>query len=103
MPAVEIKHGDVVRDVFFDNIVTDMKFHEEIKGSRLRVERASTVVDDMYRAANERVRVVGEELKRKEGEAREAREALQKAREEAFRRVKGGGGGGEGKNPFDDL
>lgn len=100
LPPVDINHGNVMRDVFFDNIFTDMQFHEEIKGSRMRVEQASRVVDEMTAAANGRQRVLGDEMGRKERESHAARVALQKAREEAFRKVTAAGGG---KNPFDDY
>ncbi|KAM7193679.1 hypothetical protein V8F20_008316 [Naviculisporaceae sp. PSN 640] len=91
LPDAYINHGNVMRDVFFDNIFTDMQFHEEIKASGARVERASRVLDEMVARANQRVRGVGDELARLEKEVAKAREELQKARQEAFRRVAEGG------------
>lgn len=92
LPEVYINHGNVMRDVFFDNIWTDMQFHEEIKASRARVERAARVLDETVARANQRVRGVGDELARLEKEVARSREELQKARQEAFRRVAEGGG-----------
>ncbi|KAK4213397.1 hypothetical protein QBC37DRAFT_172511 [Rhypophila decipiens] len=87
LPEVNINHGNVMMDVFFDNIFTDMQFHEEIKASRARVERAARVLDEMIAKANQRVKGVGDELSRLEKKLTESREELQKVRANVFKRV----------------
>ena len=81
---VGINQGHLMRDVFFDNVFTDMAFHEEIKKSAARVEQASVMLEGMVQEARERQRQVEEELVWREREVKAAREALQKVREMAF-------------------
>jgi len=87
LPPVEINHGQLMRDVFFDNIFTDMKFHEEIKNSAARVEFAANHLDGIIGAAQGRFNILDQEFKRKEKDLTEARSALQNIREAAFERM----------------
>ncbi|KAK3312189.1 hypothetical protein B0H66DRAFT_486442 [Apodospora peruviana] len=87
LPPVEINHGNIMRDVFFDNVFTDMQFHEEIKASRWRVEQAARALDATVARAQERNKDLGDELRQRESGVQAMRAALQKAREEAFRSV----------------
>jgi hypothetical protein len=84
---ININTGDIMRDVFFDNIFTDMAFHDEIKRGRAEVERAGKAVNVSVERATARYSELEQELKDQEGELQSTRFALQKAREEAFERV----------------
>ena len=84
LPMPNINHGNLMRDVFFDNIFTDMAFHDEIKASAARVDRAATFLNGAVAEAEARHRDLDAELGRKEKELRDARSALQKLRETAF-------------------
>jgi hypothetical protein len=77
-------------DVFFDNIWTDMAFHEKIKASNAEVARCAAELDrDALDARSRRSRLL-EELHQQEKRLEADRVALQQAREAAFARVTGG-------------
>jgi hypothetical protein len=89
LPPVDINQGHLMRDVFFDNIFTDMAFHDEIKRAAAEVQRAAFALDRQLDAAGGRAAVLGSELGQREKDLQEARAALQKARENAFEKVAG--------------
>jgi hypothetical protein len=89
IPPVEINQGHLMRDVFFDNVFTDMAFHDEIKKSKWQIERAFGVLNQMATAAKGRHTTLQMELRGREAALQEARVALQKAREQAFEKVAG--------------
>ncbi len=74
-------------DVFFDNIFTDMAFHEKIKQSSDEVTRCAQALDIQAAEARERHTRLSRELVDKESVLAIARTALQKAREEVFERT----------------
>lgn len=84
LPAVEIDHGHLLSDVFFDNIFSDLAFHDKIKSSAAKMRQAALRLDGIAAEAGVRARDLEVELKSKEEELREARVALQKIREKAF-------------------
>ncbi|KAK3986068.1 hypothetical protein QBC44DRAFT_333930 [Cladorrhinum sp. PSN332] len=90
LPDVRINQGNLMMDVFFDNIFTDMAFHEEIKRSKATVVRAALVMDGLVGDANRRRHEVESGLRRKEKEMQDARVALQRERELAFEAVSAG-------------
>ncbi|KAK4161162.1 hypothetical protein QBC43DRAFT_324210 [Cladorrhinum sp. PSN259] len=90
LPDVRINQGNLMMDVFFDNVFTDMAFHEEIKRSRETVVRAAMVMDGFVADAVRRKGEVEGELRRKEREMQDARVALQRERERAFEAVAAG-------------
>jgi ribosomal protein L17 len=87
MPHVDIEEGHLIRDVFFDNIFTDMAFHEEIKASEARVAHAAQYLDGMVAAAKQRQADLDGLMMMKEADLQKARAALQKEREKAFEKV----------------
>ncbi|KAK4184942.1 hypothetical protein QBC35DRAFT_504850 [Podospora australis] len=93
LPEVLINQGSLMRDVFFDNIFTDMAFHEEIKASRANVERAAMFLAQQLQSAQQRAQSIGSELSRKEQDMRNKRIELQKERERAFENVAGSASG----------
>ncbi|KAK4175498.1 hypothetical protein QBC36DRAFT_23787 [Triangularia setosa] len=87
LPQVDIEQGNLMSDVFFDNIFSDMAFHDKIKTSRVGVVRAAMDMDGQVAAARRRLADLEGELKMREQEMREAREQLQKVRERVFESV----------------
>lgn len=94
MPPININHGDIMTDVLFDNIFTDMAFHEEIKRGQFEVIRFGDAVEKQLQAAQARQRDLTAELRRKETELENARQELQRERERAFERYAGQQGTG---------
>ena len=84
---VNINTGSLMSDVFFDNIYTDMAFHDEIKRGRAELDRARKAVDQSLGEATTRYRACEQLLREREGELESTRFALQKAREQAFEKV----------------
>ncbi|KAK0669053.1 hypothetical protein QBC41DRAFT_320527 [Cercophora samala] len=89
LPQVNIDQGNLMMDVFFDNIFTDMAFHDKIKASRQSVLQAAMAMDGQVAAARRRLADLEGELRMREQEMREAREKLQKVRERVFESVAG--------------
>lgn len=87
LPPVRISQGDIVMDVFFDNIFTDMAFHDEIKRGREEARRCQVALGDELQKAKERKSKLDLELKQRGEELERARLELQKAREAAFERI----------------
>lgn len=84
LPPVNIAQGSLISDVFFDNIFTDMAFHEKIKASAAEVERCAYALDFDLGEARNRHRALLMDLHDKARKLEESRLALQKARERAF-------------------
>jgi hypothetical protein len=84
LPPARIAQGNLMSDVFFDNIFTDMAFHDKIKASNMEVEACARAlaqnVEALQRSQRERLADLKDKAKRLE----ESRVALQKAREAAF-------------------
>ncbi|KAK4202950.1 hypothetical protein QBC40DRAFT_275596 [Triangularia verruculosa] len=89
LPQVTIDQGNLMMDVFFDNVFTDMAFHDKIKASRESVLRAAIAMDGQVAAARQRLHELEGELRMREQDMREAREKLQKVRESVFESVAG--------------
>lgn len=92
LPQVKINHGNLMSDVFFDNIFTDMAFHEEIKRSQAQAMRFYNALVEQGNEGVRRRDELAKTLKTQEKELDEAREELQKAREKAFEQVLRGEG-----------
>ena len=87
LPEVNINQGHIMRDVFFDNIFTDMAFHDEIKRARAEVVTCARAMDTQLVKAKERHDAQGKELQGQEMHLAEARKVLQETRREAFEQV----------------
>ncbi|KAM3546944.1 hypothetical protein ARSEF1564_000257 [Beauveria bassiana] len=99
LPAVRINQGNIMSDVFFDNIITDYAFHQEIRRGQQELKRCYDSLQNMGDAADARRRELEAQLGRQVLELKTARADLQRAREEVFRSVlqrEASGGGGDG-------
>ncbi|KAK4093686.1 hypothetical protein Purlil1_2020 [Purpureocillium lilacinum] len=84
LPGVNINHGHIFADVFFDNIFTDMAFHQEIQRGQAEMMRcAAALREELDKAAARRGRF-NAELARREAELKEGRIALQEERQRVF-------------------
>ncbi|KAJ7699331.1 hypothetical protein B0H17DRAFT_307243 [Mycena rosella] len=70
---INIAHGSIISDVIFDNIFTDMAFHEKIKASQRNVEAVQLNLRNELHAAMGRTGAIGADLS-------EAADALTRAR-----------------------
>ncbi|KAK0383636.1 hypothetical protein NLU13_9547 [Sarocladium strictum] len=86
LPPIRINHGDILTDVFFDNLYTDMMFHEEIKRGRMEVQRFAIALQEQINSAESRKGSLHTQLKRNEADLEAARKALQEERGRAFER-----------------
>lgn len=93
LPPVHISQGSLIGDVLFDNIFSDMEFHDKIKASREELRRCRSVLRSQVQAARARVQECQAEMDRLSEVLSGARAALQKARERIFDRITGGGEG----------
>jgi hypothetical protein len=96
---LQIAMGSIWSDVVFDNIFSDMQMHEQVKASMDQVDRAGNACGNIIRAREGELRRLEGEVGQAGERLRNARIELQKAREEAFKRVVGHGGDGGGQLP----
>ncbi|KAH8177159.1 hypothetical protein LIA77_02241 [Sarocladium implicatum] len=89
-PRIDINHGSILGDVLFDNIFTDMAFHDEIKRGRGEVDRFRLALERQMVSAEARVKDLEKELGRREADLESARLALQQERGRAFERYASG-------------
>ncbi|XXG94493.1 hypothetical protein Hte_000750 [Hypoxylon texense] len=87
LPPVNIAHGSLMSDVFFDNIFTDMAFHDKIKDSQAGLFRARNSLLDQLSLAEARCGEAQQETNVHAAALKTAREELQKARERIFERI----------------
>lgn len=84
MPPVSIAQGNMMSDVFFDNIFTDMAFHEKIKASQAEQERAHKDLDAQFLNARQRLESSKQYLQQLSTNLESSRVALQQTRQAAF-------------------
>ncbi|OTB06739.1 hypothetical protein M426DRAFT_107104 [Hypoxylon sp. CI-4A] len=90
LPRVSIAQGNLMSDVFFDNIFTDMAFHDKIKDSRAALYQARDNLRDQLASAKSRHQQAQQQLNIHGAALKVAREELQKAREQIFERIANG-------------
>lgn len=114
LPQVNVPEGDLLTDVFFDNIITDMAFHAKIQQGIQEMEQVRQVLRGELDRARERGRRIGGEVAQRQAELETARSDLQKTREKIFQKLSGsqekqgksgqdgiaGNGSGTSTNPF---
>lgn len=89
LPPVRIAHGSLLGDVFFDNVFTDMAFHDKIKQSNVEVQQCARALNADLIAAKQRHVDISRETDQKGMEVKQARMRLQKVREAVFKRING--------------
>jgi hypothetical protein len=87
LPNVHIAQGSLMSDVFFDNIFTDMMFHEKIEQSTAEVERCAMVLNRELQGAAERHKQLSMGMDARVKRLEDCRVALQKIREGVFDRL----------------
>ncbi|KAI2613744.1 uncharacterized protein GGS25DRAFT_13345 [Hypoxylon fragiforme] len=87
LPPINIATGNLMGDVFFDNIFSDMAFHEKIKDSLSSLQRAGASLRDQIALAKSRYQDAEEEMNINEVALQSAREELQRARALIFERI----------------
>ncbi|KAB5572576.1 hypothetical protein GE09DRAFT_677555 [Coniochaeta sp. 2T2.1] len=96
LPRVNIAQGSLMSDVFFDNIYTDMMFHQRIEQSTAEVQRCAMVLERELQAAANRQRELLAGVEAKVKRLEECRVALQKTRQGLFDRL------GEAPPPYSE-
>lgn len=89
LPPVNIANGNMMGDIIFDNIFSDLAFHDKIKQSVVELKRAALVLDQQEDLAKNRHAGLLQELIPVSQALEESRVALQKAREFVFEQVAG--------------
>jgi chromosome segregation ATPase len=87
IPCVVIAQGSLMSDVFFDNIFTDMMFHQKIEQSVAEVQKCAAVLNRELQAAANRHKELSSGMDAKVKALEERRMALQKIREGVFDRL----------------
>lgn len=87
IPPVQIAQGNIMSDIMFDNVFTDMQFHEKIKNSQLQVERASQDLNQQITNAEQRYKETRKQLDERIKDLGNARVALQQVRQDVFSRT----------------
>jgi hypothetical protein len=86
----EIARGNFVSDVLFDNVFSDLTFHDKIKASEVELKRAHRGLLSQLKEAQERLVRDKGEVRVAEERLQEARKSLERVRMETFRRVAAG-------------
>ena len=71
----------------FDNIFTDLAFHDKIKQSKYDVDQAASRLSQQYQLAVQRQGALKQDMEAAEKDLKNARIALQKVRQDAFEKV----------------
>ncbi|WRT68572.1 uncharacterized protein IL334_005550 [Kwoniella shivajii] len=87
LPKVDVAMGNIMSDVFFDNIFTDMAFHDKIEHSNRDLNIAADALERNLQEAQIRYDQIAVDLKGKEKRLEDARRELQNKRSEIFNRV----------------
>jgi hypothetical protein len=84
LPPVRIASGSIMSDMLFDNIFTDMNFHDKIKDSRAEIENCENALRAQLQSAKERLQASEQKAKLQSDLLKSAREALQTVRQRIF-------------------
>ncbi|WWC90525.1 uncharacterized protein L201_005461 [Kwoniella dendrophila CBS 6074] len=87
LPQVKVAMGNIMSDVFFDNIFTDMAFHEKIKQSKFEMNQAADLVERNLQENQIRLNQLNQDLNSKSKALEQSRLDLQNKRSEIFRRI----------------
>ena len=87
---MEIARSNFLSNVLFDNVFSELSFHDKVKTSEVELKRAHAKLLTQLKEAQERLVRAKGEVKIAEGRLQEARKQLERVRMEAFRRVAAG-------------
>jgi len=85
--VVKISNGNIWGDIVFDDIFSNLAFHEKIKTSQRSMQAVYSRMQDQVKYAKQREGILRAELKVAAGILESARKELQRVRQEAFERV----------------
>ncbi|KAF7369822.1 hypothetical protein MVEN_00315100 [Mycena venus] len=91
---INIAHGSIMSDVIFDNIFTDMAFHDKIKNSARNVQAVQFNLTNQLALARSRAGAIGADLNQAAEALTRARGTLDAFRRSVFDNLSGGGGAG---------
>ncbi|EON63221.1 hypothetical protein W97_02448 [Coniosporium apollinis CBS 100218] len=84
---MNVAQGNILSDVLFDNVFSDMRFHQKIEDSNRELQRAEQNLAAQQNAANHRLDALKEEMAAASRNLEAARIELQRVRMEAFEKV----------------
>ncbi|KAI1260560.1 hypothetical protein F5Y18DRAFT_250665 [Xylariaceae sp. FL1019] len=87
LPTAKISHGSLMSDVLFDNIFTDMAFHDKIKESRTEVQRCHKALLAQLPPVGQRCKNLDQDARAKKDLLNTARDELQQSRQRIFERL----------------
>ena len=92
LPPIPIAQGSLMSDVLFDNIFTDMAFHDKIKESAVSLQQAALVLQHNIASSQQRRSDYTQQMQQASSRLAIERQSLQKVREQIFERLAQGGG-----------
>ncbi|KAJ6492936.1 hypothetical protein C8R47DRAFT_1044436 [Mycena vitilis] len=95
---IQIAHGSIMSDVLFDNIFTDMAFHDKIKKSAQNVEAVMFNLKNELQAGRARAGAIGADLSAAADALTRARGALDTFRRNVFDSLSSGSRSGSGND-----
>lgn len=84
LPQIPIAQGSLMSDVLFDNIFTDMAFHEKISESAMSLQRAAGILQQNHASAQQRRGDLSGQMGHASQVLADERQKLQKVRERIF-------------------
>lgn len=102
MPTVNVNTGNIMSDVFFDNIFTDMAFHDEIKRAMRELGWLLSFMNSELEASRKRHAGLLSQAQAAEQNLTEARQMLQTARSSIMEQVLNGSSTGNVTVPLSE-
>ncbi|WWC71403.1 uncharacterized protein I206_105358 [Kwoniella pini CBS 10737] len=87
LPKVQVAGGSIMSDVFFDNIFTDMAFHDKIKQSQYEMNQAADIVEMNLQENEIRLNQLNNDIVDKSRRLEQSRKDLQSKRSDIFRQI----------------
>ncbi|KAF2095091.1 hypothetical protein NA57DRAFT_45136 [Rhizodiscina lignyota] len=87
LPKPEIAEENLLSDVVFDNIFSDIHFHHKLEQSNANLERSAADIAAQLKRGSDRVADLRGSIEIAEVELKNARVELQRVRQEAFAKV----------------
>lgn len=89
IPGFEIAQGSIMSDMIFDNIFTDMAFHDKIKASQEQILNVQRNIEGQFADLNQQLAGKKHALDAAQGQLTDARKGLQDLRSQIFAEVSG--------------